>query len=188
MQTYTSRYTLWFVFFWISSMYEAPMCNVSQDMSADKKILVCFGERKKTIKIPGADIKSDEESLCTNAYKVFLDLLSPTIPIVFQLKDEKSGANSWIYYLRPPQNTLGRPLSELVSLYHAQCNTSLHNPQLQHISDSVHVSLVQDYSLHEYIIARSAYCFTAHTSPCVTCGRMLQVANTVSVEGYCLLP
>ena len=72
-------------------MYEATTCNVSQDMSADKKILVCFGERKRTINIPGEDIKSDEESLRTNAYEVFRDLLSPSTPIVFQLKDEEWG-------------------------------------------------------------------------------------------------
>lgn len=68
-------------------MIEATTCN----MSADKKVLVCFGDRKRTISIPvGVDI-SDEESLRNNAYEVFQDLLSPSIPIVFQLKDEEWG-------------------------------------------------------------------------------------------------
>ena len=78
---------------------------------------------------------------------------------------------------------MGRPL---ISLYRSQCNLSLSSPQ--YVSDSVHISIVQDLSLKEYITARSAYCFSTHCSPCVTCDKLLQVANIVCVEGYCLLP
>jgi len=46
---------------------------------------------------------------------------------------------------------------------------------------------IQDLSLKEYIAARSTYCVSTHCSPCVTCDKLLQVTNTVFVEGYCLL-
>ena len=80
---------------------------------------------------------------------------------------------------------MGKPLHVLLSLYCPQCNLSLSNPQC--VSDGVHVSLVKDLSLKEYISAHSTCSVSTHCSPCVTCDKLLQVANTVCVEGYCLL-
>ena len=50
---------------------------------------------------------------------------------------------------------------------------------MQKVSDTVHVSLVDHLSLSDYIIARRAFCNLMHGVPCVTCERMLMVAQIV---------
>ncbi len=51
----------------------------------------------------------------------------------------------------------------------------------------MHVSLVEDLSLSDYVRAREAHCSRFHRSPCVNCERMLRVAQLVLTEGYCSL-
>ena len=45
-------------------------------MSAMKKVLVCFGERKRSVEISD-DGENDEKHLCANGMKTFQDLLQP---------------------------------------------------------------------------------------------------------------
>jgi len=57
-----------------------------------KKVLVCFGERKRSVDIPDdGDGKNDQEHLRANALKAFQDLLQPETPIFLQIKDESWG-------------------------------------------------------------------------------------------------
>ena len=59
-------------------------------MSAVKKVLVCFGNRKRSVDIPD-DGENDEKHLRANALKAFQDLLQPEMPIFLQIKDEDWG-------------------------------------------------------------------------------------------------
>ena len=75
----------------------------------------------------------------------------------------------------------------LVDVYIKETKKVLCDYQLQKVSDSVCVSLVE-LSLSDYIKARRAHCSHHHRSPCIKCERMLQVAQLVLSEGYCSLP
>lgn len=75
----------------------------------------------------------------------------------------------------------------LVDVYIKETKKALCDYQLQKVSDSVCVSLVE-LSLSDYIKARRAHCSHHHRSPCIKCERMLQVAQLVLSEGYCSLP
>ena len=76
-----------------------------------------------------------------------------------------------------------RPKTELVLVYLEQQKKQLYDPASS-ISDTVHVSLISELTLSEYITAQSNHCFSARVQPCTKCSRMLQVATTIHIEGY----
>lgn len=60
-------------------------------MSDEKKVLVCFGERKRIVCI-SSNSQSDEEQLRTNACEIFKDVIPTGMEsIFFQVKDEQWG-------------------------------------------------------------------------------------------------
>jgi len=60
-------------------------------MSAEKKVLVCFGDRKRCVNIP-AESENDLEYLNAIAIEVLKDVLpTSAIQIFLQLKDEEWG-------------------------------------------------------------------------------------------------
>ena len=91
--------------------------------------------------------------------------------------------------MEPPQLNLelGGRSNELIDLYVQQSKKQLCDNSAQKVSDAVHVSLVEHLSLSEYVIARRAFCDLMHRTPCITCQRMLMVAQIVLSDGYCCL-
>ena len=49
----------------------------------------------------------------------------------------------------------------------------------KHVCNGIFVSVLSGLSLSEYVRARSAYCSSAHVSPCNKCDAMLMVATMV---------
>ena len=80
---------------------------------------------------------------------------------------------------------MGRPVTELVYIYSTESSKLLCDPQ--RICDSVYVSMFNQLSLSEYVLARTEHCKSKHKQACTRCTRMLQVATTVLQEGFCLL-
>ena len=81
---------------------------------------------------------------------------------------------------------MGRPVSEIVSVYTRESKKKLCDCQLQQKSDNVYVSLVSGLTLTEYVIARGEYCKLNHSQPCV-CQRFLQVGQFIIDHGLCSL-
>jgi len=60
-------------------------------MSAEKKVLVCFGDRKRCVIIP-AELGNDMEYLNADAVEIFKDVLATSVTQIFlQLKEEDWG-------------------------------------------------------------------------------------------------
>ena len=83
---------------------------------------------------------------------------------------------------------LGGPVSNIVDTYLKQKKKRLSDPEQQNVCDtvnySVHVSLVSDLTLEEYIAARREYCSTVHSATCIECSRMLHVASCIIEHGF----
>lgn len=80
---------------------------------------------------------------------------------------------------------MGRPLTELISVYLEQKKSALGNPML--VCDGVHVSLVSGLTLSEHASALTAHCSSSHVPPCISCSRCLKVIEIVYEQGYCIL-
>ena len=55
------------------------------------------------------------------------------------------------------------------------------------VGDCVFLSSWSVLSLFEYLTARKAYCSDTHQNPCTKCSGMLEVANSILKQGYCIL-
>ena len=71
--------------------------------------------------------------------------------------------------------------------YFQQQKRYLSDPVQHKICETVHVSLISDLSLSEYIEARAMHCQQSHSFQCRQCQRFLEVARTVREHGYCTL-
>ena len=86
------------------------------------------------------------------------------------------------FSLVPPQlsTELGRHEIDLLNVYSEICKRQLCDLDLQKVSDGIHVSLVTELSLIDYVRVRQIHCSLRHRSKlsCI-CDKMLHVAEIV---------
>ncbi len=89
------------------------------------------------------------------------------------------------YYQKRKLLKIKLPLKGL--MYQEQIKRNLCNKQEQLVSSNVYVTLFRGLSLTDYIQARTLYCSSTHSQPCLKCSKMLNVASNVLTDGYVLL-
>ena len=80
---------------------------------------------------------------------------------------------------------MGRPVTELAHIYSIECNKLLSHPQC--IGDFVHVSLIDQLSLQEYIVGRTEYYNRNHTKNLFKEYTNAKAATITLHDGFCLL-
>ena len=93
-----------------------------------------------------------------------------------------------LFSLVPPQLSTELGEIDLLNVYSEICERQLCDLDLQKVSDGIHVSLVTELSLIDYVRVRQIHCSLRHQSKlsCI-CDKMLHVAEIVLKEGYCSL-